>query len=532
MTLLPADYIALMLADPERARCELTFYDFVKAAWHVLHPTTPLTEGWCLKTMCDHLQAVTEGHITRLLINVPPGTAKSMLTSVFWPAWEWGPRGRPSMAYIGTSYDKGLSIRDMLNMRDLVSHEWFQSKWPISWKEDDRGKEKYSNTERGFRYAGSTGGALTGWRGQRLIIDDPHSVALAESDTERATARFWFNETTPSRFTDPKHPVYVVIMQRLHSADISGLIIDGLMEEQDWTVLILPMEYEPKYQSWTAVPSVHSAPTWMRRVKDEGDPCPYFTSSDENDPDARLLYLQDPREAQDELLFPERYDKMAVDQLKVQLMLDGGDYAVACQLQQRPVPREGGMFRIEQITMIPQPVPGRTVRGWDLAASKDKTSPWTVGAKLTLASDGRLIIDHVTRLRGEPNEVRSTVKVTAQTDGPEVPQDIPQDPGQAGKAQVAQFAKDLQGFDCRFSPESGDKEVRAEPFAAQVNAGNVYMVEGSWNNMVLAELGLFPGSTFKDITDALSRAYHSLLKDTADPVSLFGPRLLTPESDN
>jgi predicted phage terminase large subunit-like protein len=435
------------------------------------------------------------------------------------------------MQYIGSSYDKRLSTRDMLHMRDLVSSDWYQQRWPIAWKEDDRGKEKYSNTERGFRYAGSTGGALTGWRGQRIIVDDPHSVALAESDVERATARFWFTETTPTRFTDPKKPVYVVIMQRLHSADISGLIIEGLMEQQGWTVLVLPMEYEPKYQSWTPVPSTHGTgkPKMMCRVKDEGDPCPYFVPATPTTPNAKLLYLQDPRTKQNELLFPERYPQNAVDQLKVQLMLDGGEYAVACQLQQRPVPREGGMFRVEQITLIPAPIPGRTVRGWDLAASKDRTSPWTVGAKLTLAHDGRLIIEHAVRLRGDPNEVRSTIRLTAETDGTDVPQDIPQDPGQAGKAQVAQFAKDLQGFDCRFSPESGDKEQRAEPFAAQVNAGNVCMVEGAWNSMVLAELGLFPGSTFKDITDALSRAYHSLLKDLADPVSLFGPRLLMPE---
>jgi hypothetical protein len=75
------DHFAQILKNPSRARCELSLYEFVKQAWHVLHPTTPMTEGWCLKTMCEHLQAVTEGHITRLLINVPPGTAKSMLTS-------------------------------------------------------------------------------------------------------------------------------------------------------------------------------------------------------------------------------------------------------------------------------------------------------------------------------------------------------------------------------------------------------------------------------------------------------------------
>lgn len=520
------DYMDKMRADPMRAKCELSLFEFVKQAWHTLHQSTPLVTGWCMEVMCEHLQAVTEGDISRLLINVPPGTAKSMLTSVFWPAWEWGPRGMPGKQYITASYDKKLAIRDMMNMRDLISNEWFQERWPITWKDDDRGKEKYANTERGFRYASSTGAGLTGWRGQRFVIDDPHSVLLAESDAERSTARFWFTETTPTRFTDPKHPVYVVIMQRLHSADISGLIMENLMEQQDWTTLILPMEAELKYRSWSVVPS-----SWgqqrMRRIKDDADPCPYYVP----DSKAPLLYLQDPRKKEGDLLFPERFSKESVDDLKVQLMVEGGDYAVACQQQQRPVPREGGMFKVDRITFVDEPLSGSSVRGWDLAASKDRTSPWTVGGKLILTPDGRLCIAHATRLRGEADEVRSHIKLTTEQDGHGCPQDIPQDPGQAGKAQVAQFAKDLHGYDCYFSPESGSKEQRAEPFAAQVNAGNVCMVRGPWNDMVLAELGLFPGSTFKDITDAFSRAYHHILKSLDNPVSLFGARLLFAADD-
>ncbi len=519
-----SELLRQLLANPAKAKCELSLYEFVKRAWHVLHPTTAFIEGWCIRTMCEHLQAVTEGKITRLVINVPPGTAKSMLTSVFWPAWEWGCRGKPGMQYINASYDKRLSVRDMMNMRDLVSSEWFQKRWPIEWKDDDRGKEKYSNTEFGWRYATSTGSGLTGWRGQRFVIDDPHSVQLAESDTERAGARFWFTETTPTRFTDPRKPVYVIIMQRLHSADISGLIIEQLMDEQDWTVLVLPMEAELKYLSWTKVPSDYGQ-ACMRRVKDDGDPCPYYVPDDEGE----LLYLQDPRTEEGQMLFPERYPRKTVDDLKVQLIVEGGDYAVACQLQQRPVPREGGMFKVDRIGFVDEPISGDAVRGWDLAASKDKTSPYTVGAKLILGHDGRLCISACIRIRGDADEVRSAILATAEADGYECPQDLPQDPAQAGKAQVLQFAKDLHGFDCHFSPESGAKEQRAEPFAAQVNAGNVVMVRGPWNDMVLAELGLFPGSNFKDITDALSRAYHHHLKNVSDPVSLFGPRLLMPD---
>lgn len=517
------------LNEPDKLHAELSLYEFTKQAWHVLHPSTPFVEGWAVGAVAEHLQAVTEGDIDRLLINIPPGCTKSMMANVMWPSWEWGPFGLSDMQYINASYDKRLAVRDMMHTRDLVSSEWYQARWPLDWKDDDRGKEKFSNTNRGFRYATSVGGGLTGWRGQRFIIDDPHSVQLAESDAERSTARFWFTETTPTRFTDPKKPVYVIIMQRLHAGDISGVVIDKLLEEQGWTHLCLPMEFDTTYRSYSVVKPRHHKGELERvkRIKDEGDVLHRYVPAKKSDKDALELYPQDPRTEQGELLWPERYDEDAVHNLKVQLTVEGGQYAVAGQLQQRPVPREGGMFKPDRITLVDEPIEGTTVRGWDLAASKDKTSPWTVGAKLILGYDGRLCIAACRRERGDADEVRSAIRATAVADGYEVRQSIPQDPGQAGKAQVAQFVKDLHGYDCHFSPESGDKEQRAEPFAAQVNAGNVCMVRGPWNDTLLAEMRLFPGSDFKDQIDALSRAYHLLLQDVDDPISLFGPILIT-----
>lgn len=529
-----SELLRQLLANPAKAKCELSLYEFVKRAWHTLHPSTAFVEGWAVGAVAEHLQAVTEGDIDRLLINIPPGCTKSMLANVFWPSWEWGPFGMPDMQYINASYDKRLAVRDMVNTRDLISSEWYQERWPLKWKEDDRGKEKFSNDQRGFRYAASVGSGLTGWRGQRFIIDDPHSVEEAESDTERAHARFWFTETTPTRFTDPKKPVYVVIMQRLHVEDISGMIVESLVEEQGWTHLCLPMEFESKYRTYTSVkPRHHKAKAErMRRVKDEGDPLAYWVPDDLG---ARV-YAQDPRTEEDELLWPERYDAEAVRQLKVQMMVDGGEYAVAGQLAQRPVPRSGGMFKRERANFIDAPFEGVTIRGWDLAATKDRDgrgrktkSAWTVGLKMTLAHDGRISIDDVVRIRGDSDEVRQLARSTAEADGYHVAISTPQDPGQSGKAQVADYAKILHGFDCRFSLESGEKEMRADPISAQWNAGNCYLVRAPWNDAFLAEIGLFPGSTWKDQVDALSRAYAEHLKDVHDPISLFGPRLLMPD---
>lgn len=512
--------------DQGKLRCELSLYEFMKQAWHVLHPSTPFTEGWAVGAVAEHLQAVTEGDITRLLINIPPGCTKSMATNVMWPAWEWGPWGRPSVQYINASYDMKLATRDMLFCRDLISNEWFQERWPIQWKDDDRGKTKFSNTKMGFRYATGVGGNVMGWRGQRFIIDDPHNTESAESEVERATQCQWFTEATGTRFTDPKHPIYVIIMQRLHMNDISGVVVAKLLEEQGWTHLCLPMEFEPKYRCFTHIEPRHTGkptkPVRMKRHQDEGDPMAYWLPDEQG----ALVYPQDPRTAENELLWPERHDAKSVRDLKVQLTVEGGEYAVACQLQQRPIPREGGMFRRDMIGFCELPPDGVTIRGWDLAATKKSTSPYTVGVKMTLGFDGTITVDDVARMRGDADEVRRFIYNTAVADGYEVAVSVPQDPGQAGKAQVLDYSKVLHGFDARFGLESGEKEFRAEPFAAQVNAGNVKLVRAPWNDTFLAELGLFPGSTYKDQVDATSRAYHEHLKDVSDPVSLFGARLL------
>ena len=526
------------LEDPAKLHAELSLYEYVKQGWPVLHPSIPFTEGKVVHCVAEHLQAVTEGDVDKLVINIPPGCTKSMLANVYWPSWEWGPFGMADTQYINASYDKRLAVRDMMYCRDLISSEWYQSRWPLEWKEDDRGKEKFSNAKRGFRYATSVGGGLTGWRGQRFIIDDPHSVQLAESEAERSEAKFWFTEVTPTRFTDPKKPVYVIIMQRLHVEDISGVILGKLLEEQGWTHLCFPMEAEPKFFSYTRVKPRHvpAELTAVKRHEEEGEQLPQWVPADEDDPEAERLYCQDWRE-EGELLWPERYDEEAVRTLKAQLMVEGGDYAVAGQLQQRPVPREGGMFKTDKLCFvdeIPEDVTGTRVRGWDMAGTgqrpgekKGSKAAWTVGAKLLLDWEGNLWIEDVVRFRGEPDEVLARIVEVAEQDGSEVQISIPQDPGQAGKAQVNHYAKHLHGYDVVFSPESGDKDLRATPFSAQVNVGNVRVLRAPWNGPLVAEIGLFPGSTFKDQVDALSRAYGEMLKERRDDISLnFGVKLI------
>ncbi len=461
----------------DKVDAEGSLHDFIKVMWPVLEPAREFVDGWAIQAICEHLEAVTRGEIRRLLINVPPGFMKSLTINVFWPAWEWGPKQRPDLRHVSASYAESLSVRDNTKCRRLIQSELYQSMWGHVFTLDSDAKVKFDNDHTGFKMATSVGGAVVGERGDRFTIDDPHNIKDAESEAKRESTLQWLTEIVPTRINDPETSFIGMIMQRVHERDCSGIIIAS---ELGWEHLCLPMEFE------------HDHPNKSH------------TS----------LNFVDPRKEDGELLWPERFTPRHLeDELKPQLRLWGGEYAVSGQLQQRPAPRGGGMFQKQDLTIIAEAPPNtRWVRGWDLAGTKKKKSPYTVGAKMGIAPDGRVILGHVRRLKGKPWEVEKAVLTCAEVDGPQCPQDLPQDPGQAGVAQKEHFAKLLQGHDFHFSPESGDKETRARGLAAQSEAGNVCLVKGSWNDAFISEAITFPASTFKDQIDACSRAYARLVK--------------------
>jgi predicted phage terminase large subunit-like protein len=473
-------------AESIRARCS-SLAGFVREAWHVLEPNAKYVHNWHIEAICQHLEAVTDGRINRLLVNVPPGSMKSLLVSVFWQAWEWGPRAKRSLRYLATAFNDGPVKRDTRKVRDLILSDWFQSLWPEV-QLTRTAEMSFANSSTGTR-EGIAFGSLTSQRGDRLIIDDPHSTETAESQTERENTTRRFREGAINRLNDQERSAIVVIMQRLHEDDISGVILKLGM---GYTHLMLPLEFEPERRCSTAIG------------------------------------FSDPRSYDGDLLDPVRMPRETVDKLK----RDTTAYALAGQYQQRPAPREGGIFKRHWFEMVSAvPAGAARCRGWDLAASKAKvgqsTGPaYTAGVRLA-EKDGVYYIEHAARERGSPAEVDRLIKSTADADGVAVSISIPQDPGQAAKGQVLAFAKLLAGFNARFSPETGDKETRALPVSAQAEVGNVKIVrtgdpaKDAWIEPFLEEITLFPAGTYKDQTDALSRAFSELLRPKS-PQAIFG----------
>jgi predicted phage terminase large subunit-like protein len=348
----------------------------------------------------------------------------------------------------------------------VVQNPIYQRNFKVRLSADQKSKSRFDIIGGGYRVATSTGGMATGEGGDILLVDDPHNVKQAESATVREDTVRWFAEVLPTRFNDPRRGCIVVVMQRVHERDVSGYI---LAEELGYTHLCIPMEYEPLHP---------------------------------------FLYDKDPRTELGELLWPDHITRVEVETLRKTL----GPYAYAGQAQQRPAPREGGMFKRHWIRSCEQLPPQRVkVRAWDLAGSITGFDPdWTVGVLMSRTPEGWLFIEDIQRFRATPGEVERQIKATALLDGKNTTVVLPQDPGSAGKAQVSYLARSLQGFRVKSNRATGDKETRAGPFASQCEHGNVLMLRAPWNEEMLAELCTFPNGRHDDIVDALSDAFNEL----------------------
>jgi len=458
-----ADWLAI-----EREACSRSLATFIKRAWRVLEPGQPYVHGWHVEAMAEHLEAVTAGQITRLLINIPPGTMKSLMTGVLWPAWEWGPRGLSSTRFIGASHEATLATRDNLRMRSLIQSEWFQNLWPLALTSDQNEKTYFENERTGWRQSCAVK-SMTGRRGDRVAWDDPHIVEDSHSKAALAEAERVFSETLPTRLNNPDRSAIVICMQRLHESDISGLI---LARDLGYEHLCLPMEWEAPRK-------------------------------------ATGIGFVDPRSTVGELLFPQRFPREVVERDKKVM----GAYAVAGQFQQRPAPPAGEEFQPDLIGTV-DAIPAGMVqqcRGWDLGATEG-AGDYTAGVKLGKLNDGRYIVLDVVRKQFGTTKRDQLIRATASGDGTAlVKQSLPQDPGQAGKGQAAALVAMLAGHVVHTSPETGDKVVRARPLASQVNAGNVVMLRAPWNREFIEEMRLFPNGLHDDQVDAASRAFAGMI---------------------
>lgn len=476
MQLSQADLLAV-----ERELCKRSLAEFAKRAWHVLEPAAELKWGWALDAICLHLEAVTHGQIKRLLMNVPPGSMKSLLTGVIWPAWEWGPRGTPEMRFVGTAHEETLAIRDNRKCRDLVKSEWFQRLWPLEMARDLDGKKEFGNVHKGFRQARAFT-SMTGVRGDRVILDDPISADNANSDAALEEARLAFTETLPTRVNSDKSAI-VVVMQRLNEKDVSGVIKDM---DLPYTHLCIPMRFEPARRCTTSI-------GWI-----------------------------DPRTEEGQLMFPERFGEEQVQELEKTL----GSYGTAGQLQQRPAPRGGGIIKeawFRYYTVLP-PLEYRTIHA-DTAQKTGEENDYSVFQCWGRSTVGQAVL--IDQIRGKWEAPELLVQARAFWHKHKAA------PGAPLRAMVVEDKVSGTGLIQTLRRESvailpvqrnKDKLSRGYDAAPFIESGNVLLPQDApWLSDLLSEASTFPGGAHDDQLDPMFDAIANVQAAPAPPTASSTP---------
>ena len=452
----------------EREYCSRSLANFVKRSWPVLDPGMPLIWGPHMDAICLHLEAITREQINRLLINVPPGTSKSSLVSIFWPAWEWGPAGMQTNRIIGASHEQGLAIRDSTRMRRLVTSEWYKRLWPIELRRDSNQKLNFENMSTGFRQACAVG-SMTGKRGDRVIWDDPHSVEDTYSAPKLAEAERIFKETLPTRLVSPEKSAIVIVMQRITYNDISGIIID---EDYGYEHLCLPMEYEKSRHCKTSI-------GWEDWRKEEG-----------------------------ELLFPERFPAHVVERDK-KLM---GSHAVAGQFQQRPSAKGGSVFLDCGINYyLPKDLPEKfdqVICSWDCTFKDTDGSDFVVGQVWGKRKANAYLLYQVrdrmsfTRTKEEVRKMKmlrddiSTILIEDKANGPAI---------------IDALKTEIHGL--KPVEPDGSKLARAHAITYLWEAGNIFLPHpdvAPWVKTLTDEISGFPFAPHDDQVDAMTQGIRYL----------------------
>jgi predicted phage terminase large subunit-like protein len=445
---------------------------FIRFAWPHFE-ATPYQHGQHIDVMARRLMAVNQGKVRRLLVNLPRRHTKSDLLSVAWPAWTWlqeeGALAGPWVRFIVASHSYSLAVVLSRKCRQLVESDWYQelSGGRVKIRSDANAVDAWELENGGGRRAFSLDTRQTGFGADVQLVDDPHDIREVESAASRANARMFFTELLPGSINDPRNNARVVVAQRTHVDDISSLCLSG---SEPYEHVCLPGLYEPDHphangHDWRIEPG---AVLWPQRFPTAAD-----------------------------------YEGLA-----------GTTYARAAQVQQDPQKRGGGLFAGADWQFAREaPKELRAVRYWDRAATAgDQGDPdYTVGVLGGHDRAGRFWIVDVQRGRWSPHQSEQRIRMTAtQLDPPGTQVWIEEEPGSAGRSVVDHYQRNvLRGFAVRGHKPTGSKAVRADPFIAAAEAGNVVLVEAPWNRAFLDECDEFTGddSGHDDQVDAAVGAF-------------------------
>jgi len=449
-----------------------SFFEFVKEMWPVIIQEEPVY-NWHIPYLCNELQIVAERVFVNkpkeydLIVNISPGSTKSSLASVMFPAWVW--TRMASCRTICASYTHNLAISLSVKSRDIVMSERYKKYFPeIQIREDLNTKQLFVNTQRGSRYCVSTSANIIGEHAHIHIVDDPLDPKAARSETAIKEANMWLSDTLSTRKVNKAVTPLIMIMQRLAEDDCTGYLLAKSGKNIKHICLPATDDYEVK------------------------------------PPELREKYING-------LFDPVRLSQETLDDIKNN---DMSEYGYAGQFGQSPIPLGASMFDIsvpEIVSTIDPAAIAAVYRFWDKAATQDGGCR-TAGVKIARLKDNSYVVLDVIKGQWRADIRNKLMRDTAATDGYDVDIGIEEEPGSGGKESAEYTIKDLAGYSVRTDKPTGDKVARAEPFSIQFNVGNVKIMNASWTEEFLRELQYFPKGKFKDQVDAAAGAFNLLAR--------------------
>lgn len=317
--------------------CEKYFGFFMRESFSIINPGVTLNHNWHIDMICQYLQHVTEGNIKRLIINIPPRSLKSTIISICWPAWILG--RSPNKRVLCASYGQKLADKLSIETRHLMNSWLFKEIFPkAKITKDQNTKNKFMLSKRGFRFATSVGGMMTGEGGDILILDDPHNALDVNSDKKRQKTITWFQQTFATRLDNKKNGAIVIVMQRLHKNDLTGFLTEK--QKKEWHVLSIPaIATENIKYNFKSIEYVYK---------------------------------------KDEILHKDREGLEEIERLKKDL----GSFNFSAQYLQNPISAKGGMIKQSWIQYYKTPIStsiyDTVTLSWDTAIKSGDNNSFTV----------------------------------------------------------------------------------------------------------------------------------------------------------
>jgi predicted phage terminase large subunit-like protein len=467
----------MTLHEIDRLLATTRFRHFAELCWPAVSPDR-FIPGYHLDAICDHLQAVAEGKIHRLAINVGVRHSKSLLCSVLFPAWLWC--RTPASRIITASYSQLLTVRDAIRSRDLLESDLYRTYFPaVQFSDDGNRKDFYANTQKGHRLSVSVTSRTAGFDADVIVADDIHDFSTRGSEAERSKASDYFLTGLMSRFVDKSQERAVLAGHRVHEDDVFARLRARYGDDGTWTWLVLPEEYSPKFSTW------FNGLGW-RDKRQEGD-----------------------------LLWPERFPADVVAGEKKRYR-----HEYSAVFLQEPVPAEGTLFRAEWFREWAEGVEDRTPvyildgkrypksSAWrfatcDTAITTNPGSDWTVCQVWDVVGPHLLLVDQLRR-KLDGSKIVPALAAFVEAHGPQFLAVEKQFVGQFVIDQLRERDIVIKPFDVQLY---GSKEQRAVSAEIKMEAGQVWLPPGKeWVADLQRELLGFPHAAHDDQVDALSSA--------------------------